>query len=313
MKDYHKDPLELITFRCKDCKINFKMQPARIEDAAEDSSHPWLYFHPCPECKTECTQAGWERGLMISATRPKHYSAEERAARAERCRTMEVKKRARFNAMKHGLYAKVALYFPQRPNGYPHCRSCPYLEQGCGTWDHGACLHRTELYMRHRIAFQNKDPHALTDLRADMQANLQTVLDDMLLNIIKSGTEIRAPVWYTDKEGYFHIARYTTEAGDEKTLETLSAHPLLRPLFELIGKNNLSLGDLRMTPKAQEEEQELAGFIPRQEASQAEDTMHALLERQTKALELLKPMLERSQERMKRDPILLEHQRDEEV
>ncbi len=311
MKDYYKDPLELITFRCYDCKKNFQMKPAWVEDAAEEDAHLWRYFHPCPECKKECSQAHWERGLMIAATREKHFSPEERAARAERCRTMEVKRRARFNRMTHGLYAKVALCFPQRPNGYPHCHACPYLEQGCGTWDYGACLHRTELYMRHRIAFQNKDPNALTDLRADMQANLQTVLDDMLLNIIRSGTEIRTPVWYTDAEGNFTIVRYTTDSGDLKTLETLSAHPLLQPLFELIGKNNLSLGDLRMTPKAHEEEQELAGFIPREEESKTEDTLHALLERQTKALEMLKPMLERSQERLKRDPVLLEHQRDE--
>lgn len=301
-----------ITFRCKPCNQVWDAPPGRIEDAPEREHHPWRYFALCPKCGAECTQVYWQVAQFSAwAKGVPSPSPEARAASAERFRNMEhtpeMNRRTRFNRMKHGLYAKVATYFPQRPGGYPHCNGCPYLDQGCGTWDHGACLRRTELYMRHRIAFQQGDPKGLVNLRADLQASIQAILDDMILAIIKTGVELRSPKWYTDSEGNFCLAEYTDSDGNRRLIEEINAHPLLKPLFELLSRNNLSLGDMRMTPKAQEEDQELAGFIAHKE--QQDEVLSGFAERQTLALESLKGLIEHSRTRQATDPVLLEHQR----
>lgn len=306
-------PFDEITFRCKPCNQTWKAKPSRVEDAPDREHHPWRYFALCPQCGAECGQVGWEVGLMAMwAKGVPTPSPEARAASAERFRKMEhtpeMNRRTRFNRMKHGLTAKVAVFFPQRPGGYPHCNGCPYLNQGCGTWDHGACLHRTELYMRHRIAFQQGDPKGLVNLRADLQASIQAILDDMILAIIKTGVEVRSPKWYTDKDGNFCLAEYTDSEGNPRLIEEINAHPLLKPLFELLSRNNLSLGDMRMTPKAKEEDQELAGFIAHKE--QQDEVLSGFAERQTLALESLKGLIENSRTRQARDPVLIEHQRE---
>lgn len=309
-----EDPYDQITFHCKPCKSVFKGRPIRVEDEPARDHHPWRYFGTCPTCKTEVQQVNWETGLMsMWAKGTPSPTPEARAASAERFRNMEhtpeMNRRTRFNRMKHGLTAKVATYFPQRPGGYPHCNGCPYLNNGCGTWDHGACLHRTELYMKHRIAFQQGDPKGLIDLRADLQASIQAILDDMILAIIKTGVEVRTPKWYMDSDGNFRLAEYVDNEGNQRLIEQIDAHPLLKPMFELLSRNNLSLGDMRMTPKAKEEEQELAGFIAHRE--QQDEAFTGFAERQTRALEALTGLIERSRDRHSRDPVLLEHQQED--
>lgn len=306
-------PYSQITFHCKSCKTVFKAQPIRVEDEPAREHHPWRYFGTCLTCKAEVQQVSWETAQMSAwAAGTPSPSPEARAASAERFRKMEhtpeMNRRTRFNAMKHGLTAKVAVFFPQRPGGYPHCNGCPYLDQGCGTWDHGACLHRTELYMKHRIAFQQGDPKGLTDLRADLQASIQAILDDMILAIIKTGVEVRTPKYWIDGDGNFRLAEYLDTAGNLKLIEQIEAHPLLKPMFELLSRNNLALGDQRMTPKVKEDEQELAGFIAHKE--QQDETMSGFVERQTLAAEALAGLIAKSQGRKARDPVLLEHDQE---
>lgn len=218
--------------------------------------------------------------------------------------------RTRFNGIKTGLQAKVATFYPAKPGGYPHCRTCRWLDNGCGEWDHGACLTRMELFLQHRIAFQTKNPSLLNELNADLQANVQALMNDMILAIVNTGVEVRKPEWYTDKDGGMHIAQYEGSDGEIKTINEIQAHPLLKPLYEIISRNTDIMAKLGMTEKAQEEDAVLQGFLEHKEKT-VEDS-RAFAERQTQALEHLTALIERSRDQQKRDPILIEHQQGEE-
>lgn len=305
----HNGEQNKVSFRCTRCRFSFKCEPVRIVDAPEQDWHPWKYFAPCPQCGTETPQARWERLLLkgFGKTGPKTAEGKRKsAANLIGHPNAEAQRRTRFNGMKHGLSAKTARYYPAKPGGYPHCQGCQWLDNGCGDWDHGACLTRMELFLKHHIAFQTRDPGMLTELQSDLQANTQALINDMILAIIKSGIEVRTPQWYSDKEGGFHLAEYIDQEGNTRRIEDLSAHPLIKPLYELLSRNSTILTQLGMTQKAQEDDEVIAGFLAQKE-KQGED-LSGFAERQTQALEHLAGLIERSRARTARDPILIEHQ-----
>ncbi|MCP5197285.1 MAG: hypothetical protein H6974_10940 [Gammaproteobacteria bacterium] len=313
MVDHAANPKSLVNFRCLDCHETFKAEPARILDAPEQDWHPWRYFAVCPSCDREVEQAHWERTLLKAWARqtgPKTADGKARVAKNLIGHpNAEAQRRTRFNGMKHGLSAKVATYYPAKPGGYPHCRSCQWLRNGCGEWDHGACLTRMELFLKHRIAFQTRDPALLNELQADLQSNTQALINDMLLAILNTGIEIRSPQWYSDKEGGFHLAAYEDSEGRMRQIEEISAHPLIKPLYELLSRNSTILSQLGMTQKAQEDDAVVQGFLAQKEKE--EESLASYAERQTQALEHLATLVERSRERQKRDPVLIEHQQED--
>lgn len=308
----NSDPRKQVTFRCTGCAYTFRTEPKRIVDAPEQDWHPWQYFAPCPLCEKEAPQAHWERSLLkgwAKATGPKTAEGKAKAAaNLSGHPNAEAQRRTRFNGMKHGLTAKVATYYPAKPGGYPHCRSCRWLNNGCGEWEHGACVTRMELFLKHRIAFETRDPGLLTELQADLQANTQALINDMLLAILNTGIEVKTPQWYTDKEGELHVAQYVDENNRLKTIVDLQAHPLIKPLYELLSRNSTILSQLGMTQKAQEDDAVIQGFLAQKE--QRDEDLSGFAERQTQALEHLTTLIERSRERQQRDPVLLEHKRE---
>ena len=212
-----RDRLDEVHFHCRECDHRFDAAPARVEDAPEDPWHPWRYFAPCKACGTEATQGTQARHLLklwASATGPKTAEGKARsAANLEGHPTPEEAQRTRFNALKHGLNARVATYWPARPGSYPQCTSCELLYNGCSTGQ--ACQKKTELFLRHHIAFETGDPQLLGELRADLHANLTAIINDLLLSVISDGARLRTPEWYYDKEGGFHLAQYTDEASPD--------------------------------------------------------------------------------------------------
>lgn len=315
-----EEQLDEITFRCRPCAVTWKTTSPRVEDAPEREWHPWRYFAPCPQCGEDCEQASWERNFLKMLAFPpdprnqgpktpegRHAcGANLRAIAADPERLARRTAKARFNAMRHGLYAKVALYFPARPGKYPHCQGCLYLDD-CGSWEHGACLRRTELFLQHRVAFQRRDPNALRDLHADNQAQIQAIFQDIILAITRTGVELKSPEWYHDKEGELHWVERVNDNGDVEPILKVEAHPLIKAMFEIMAKNNMTLGDLRMTPKAQDEEEALQGFI---DGKSAPDDLRQFAERQTVALEQLTALIARSRDRQQHDPVLIEHRRE---
>lgn len=297
-----------ISFVCRECRHSFKTEPDRVEDAPDLDHHPYRYFAACPVCGAACEQAAWERALLKAWTRatgPRTESGKAKVSQnLEGHPTPEETLRTRFNAMKHGIYARTATYFPARPGGYPHCEGCEHRHDACITQT--ACLKRTELFLRHHIAFDTRDPAMLMELRADTQAAIHALINDMILAIAQDGgPRLLSPEWYYDSEGSCHFVKWKNEVGEERQLMKNEAHPLLRVLMDFISKNTISLADMGMTPRAQEEGDVIKGHLDAQREDRQSLTEYQ--ERQTKAIENLGTLIARSQDRIKRDPVLIEH------
>jgi len=298
------EPLDSVDFRCNKCghKFTAAPDPDGIEDYPTDDWHPFLYTHDCvaPGCDGIADQTPSQRGLLkawANATGPR--TPEGKAASAKNLEghpTPEEAKITRMNALKHGFNADVISCFPARPGKYPHCKGCQYHNKECmedpPEWHENppACLQRTELYMRHHIAFELQDPKLLSDLRANTQAKLHAMVDDIFLAIAADGgPRIRELQWYYDKDGICHIAEYVDSEGKRHPVLEIKAHPLLRWLIEFVQKNNLTLADMGMTPKVQDEQDLIQGYIEDEKDDREKrlDLQQKHLSQNAKLLELI--------------------------
>ena len=309
------DRAKALHFHCRHCGERFEAEPGSTVPVPDRDWQPLDYFAECILCGETAAQAGWELGLAKAWTRatgprtPEGMAAT--AANLVGHPTPEEAQRTRFNAMKHGAFAKTATYWPAKPGSYPHCKTCEHFNQGCdeyprrGHKNPPACLKRVELFMRFNIAFETRDPRLLSDHAATLQALVWQMTNDMILTVIQDGVSLRSPEWYYDKEGSFHLAQYPDDSGEIKTIEKVQAHPLLRFIIEFMNRNGMTLPDSGMTMKAQDEEESIRGFI--QQDGETQEQGLAFQKRQTEALEGLRGLIERSQSRMARDPVLIEH------
>jgi hypothetical protein len=303
-------PMDDVTFRCGVCRHVFNARPSEVVDAPEREHHPWDYYAACPVCDARAGQAYWEKALLkawTAATGPK--TPEGLAATAKNLEghpTPEEARRTRFNAMKHGLAARTATYFPAKPDGYAFCKACDIDRDWCA--DQPACARQTQLFMQHHAAFESGDPKHLKGIYADLQGAIMAVLQQILQTIIADGVKITCPQWYTDKEtGRVIIAEYIDENGKRRVLTEIEAHPLFKPLGELLSRNSLSLADMGMTAKViEQEEQEMGRLQAQDDARQA---LSDFSRQQADSLAALRAMMERAQENRKNDPILIEYQK----
>lgn len=277
-------------------------------DAPEQEHHPFEYFAPCPKCGAECEQVYWERNAMKAwskATGPKTEAGKAAsAANLEGHPTPDEALRTRFNAMTHGLSARTATYFPAKPDGYAHCKSCDVERAWCKTQP--ACVKKTELFMLHHAAFEQRNPKHLMGIYADLQASLFAVVQSILQTIIADGVKLTTPKWYTDKDGACIIAEYTDANGQRRIIPDIQAHPLFRPLGELLSRAGLSLSDMGMTAKIIEDEEAELGKL-NDGAAQREE-LGDYQRRQIEALEGLKEVMDKARIIKARDPVLIEHQ-----
>ncbi|MCW7553665.1 hypothetical protein NX722_13710 [Endozoicomonas gorgoniicola] len=311
MKPVPVEPAGSVTFRCADCKKTFDAKPTRTEPAPE-RAHPFRYFSDCPDCGNECPQVHWQVGLFnahLKATGPKTQKGRSAsAANLAGHPTPEEARITRFNAMKHGASAKTAMYFPAKPDKYPHCKTCDVDRDYCA--QQIACLKRSDLMLRCLVAIESGDPSALQDLHAINQANFMAIMQDILQALIADGVTLRNPVYGFDKEGGFNIGRYQDpESNEWKTIEEVRAHPLLKPLMDMISRNNLSLADLNMTPKVQVDQ-----GIQQGQLQQEEEEKESAIEyrnKMDKQVTDLRSMIARSQLRANQDPVLIEHRQED--
>ena len=281
------------------------MEPDESEDQAY---HPYRYYSRCRECDEERSQAPWQRALLKawqSSPGPKTPEGIKAVtANLEGHPTPDEALRTRFNAMKHGLNAKVATYFPAKPDGYAFCASCEVDRTWCA--EQPACVKRAESFMLHHAAFEQKDPKKLNGLYASMQAALFATLEQILQTIIADGVKLTKPEYYIDKDGVLHLAEfYDVDTNKMHRIMEISSHPLFKPLGELISRVGLSLSDMGITQRtmdAHDNDGEL-GQLKAPERPPADDYR----ERQTKALENLVGLVERSQAKTATDPILIEY------
>ncbi len=302
-------PRASVTFQCRQDKHTFDAAPARIAAAPELEHHPFRYFALCPKCGDEVEQAPWDRALQKAwtmATGPKTAAGKAAvAANVKGHPTAEEAQRTRFNAMKTGVHAKTARYFPAKPDGYSFCKTCDVDRDWCAAQP--ACSKQTEIFMLHHAAFEQRDPAKLQPLYADMQAALFSVLQQIIQTIIVDGVKIETPEYYTDKDGAVVIAQYyDMKDGKLKTLMNLEAHPLFRPLGEMLSRANLSLSDMGMTVKVIEHQEDELGHLAGGAAG-ARETLDDYRRRQELALADLSSKLDRGQAATNRDPVLLEY------
>jgi hypothetical protein len=304
-------PREIVTFHCRLCRLTWDEAPARVvdEDDPAEAHHPWRYFAVCTSCGEERAQAHWQRALLKAWTnRSGPKTPEGKAAVTANLAghpTPEEAKRTRFNRMTHGLYAKVATYFPAKPDGYSFCSSCDVDRAWCRAQP--ACVKRAEHFMLHHAAFEQNNPRVLNGVYSSLHAALTATLQQILQTIIADGVKITVPVWYHDKDGGMHLAEYVDQAtGEMRQITEITAHPLFKPLGELISRAGLSLSDMGITNRIvdQREEPEDLGQI----RSSTKDDDGDYRTRQLAALENLAAAVERAAEKTRRDPILIEHQ-----
>ncbi|MDA0109002.1 hypothetical protein OH456_12610 [Vibrio sp. La 4.2.2] len=302
----HKQPKAMVTFKCSSCNYTFRSEPSRVEDEPT-RAHPFRYYAICDGCQKEVQQVPWEVGqfcAVLSATGPK--TPEGKAKSSANLQAVSDRGISRFNALKHGANAKTALFFPARPGKYPQCATCDVDHAYCATQP--ACIKRTELMMQHLIAFQSNDPSKLTEMHAINQANMAAIFQDMMQTIVSDGVALRNPVYDFDKDGGFHIGQYKNEQGNLETIEEVKAHPLLKPMLEMLSKNNLSMSDLNMTPKVQVDQGLEMG-----RTLENEDERESALEYQRQMKEQmsgLREMIANSRKRIRNDEILIEHNQE---
>jgi hypothetical protein len=304
--------LSEVTFVCKPCRRTWDGAPDRVEDldGEEDAYHPWAYFAVCSGCSFERAQAGWQRGLLAAwQQKPGPRTDEGKAAvrkNLEGHPTPEEAQRTRFNAMKTGLYARTAKYFPAKPDGYGWCTSCDVDRTWCA--EQPACVKRAENFMLHHAAFDQRDPKILNGVYADLQAAIFSTIQQVVQTIIADGVKIVKPEYFVDKDGKLQLVEFLDRAsGEWRQVYEISAHPLFKPLGELISRLGLSLTDMGITAKAVDARDE----EPPMGQLAAADNRPALTdyqERQTKALEALVGQMARATEKTKRDPVLIEYQ-----
>lgn len=309
------DRKQLINFHCGACGWNFEGAPGRIEEAPEQEWHPWRYFAGCPMCDSEARQAGWERSLFKAwraATGPKTEQGKASTAlNLAGNNTPEQIARSRFNAMKHGAFAKTATYYPSKPGKYPHCSGCEHFNRGCDEFpvppkkNPAGCLKRVELFMDFHIAFDTRDPGLLTKYSATMQALAWQITNDMILQVIQDGTALKTPEWHYDKEGNLHYPSMTGPDGQAAHIMRVEAHPLLKLIIDFMNRNGMALPDSGMTMKVKDENEQVRGFLDSSKADA--ESAQQFRERQTKSLEHMAALIERSQRRQKLDPVLIEH------
>lgn len=300
-------PLQEVEFQCRPCERTWRVAPGRVEDWAEDEIHPWRYFGPCPDCGKEREQSARERGLIRAwrkATGPR--TPEGIAASSKNLEghpTPEEALRTRFNGMKHGLNAKVATYFPARPDGYAFCKGCDVERAFCAAQP--ACVRQTQHFMLHHAAFEQRNPRHLMGIYADFHSALMLTIQQILQTIIADGVTINSPKTYVDKDGNCLVVEYFDEQGRRCVLREIEAHPLFRPLGELISRTGISLGDLGMTGRVVEDDTPLPGQLARGDGAQP--SVEDFARKQTDALDALRGLLERGKARADADPVLIEY------
>lgn len=301
-----------VKFRCDACYCRFEGEPERVVDDPDRPWHPWDYFATCTRCGSEAVWARNQRKLFemwSKASGPKTADGQRKAIEnlSASGRSPESYARSRFNNLQTGLYSRSAVFFPARPGKYRECQGCEFRETTCPSSQ--SCQKKAELFMRHHLAFETKDPNLLTMYRADTQAVIYAILEMIMVSVLEDGVKIETPVyWFNKDTGKLQIGEYTADTGERRTIVEVKSNPLLRPLADLLAKNNMTLADMSMTPKAQEEQEALEGHFNREQLGEASEA--AYRQEVLEGISVMKDAIERTQRQADQDPILIEHENE---
>ncbi|MFN3303225.1 MAG: hypothetical protein ACK44A_05835, partial [Roseateles sp.] len=202
-----------------------------------------------------------------------------------------------------------ANYFPAKPDGYAFCSRCDVDRDWCS--EQPACAKQTELFMLHSAAFEQRNPKVLARLHGDLHAALVASLQMCLQAVLGDGVVIKTPKLELrpDADGNMvnEVVTYFDEKGQLRTIYDYGANPAFKPIADLVTRLGLSLSDLGMTIKANEEEQEqLRGRLS---TTKAPEALEAFSERMAGVLEKLPGVMAAAKAAADKDPVLLAHQR----
>jgi hypothetical protein len=303
--------LDRATFRCGDCRRTFQAVPDLVDDDPDNPTHPFRYFANCPSCQAEnVPQASWERALMAAhqaATGPITLAGKaSAAANLAGHPTPEESRLIRFNAMKHGMEARTATYFPAAPGRYSFCSSCDVDPGWCSIQP--ACVKQTELFMLHHAAVDQRDPKVLGAVHADLLAALTGTLQLCLQSVLGRGVEISTPRVELSRDGVPVTLTYLDANGERQTVYEIAANPLLKPLMDLINRLGLSMGEQGLTVKAREEDDPAGIGALSMPGGSSKEALEDFSRRAALAMQGVKEQLGRAQARMRSDPVLIEHE-----
>lgn len=307
-KDWSQE-LSAVTFRCGVCRHTWQGKPDLVEPDEQAAHHPHRYFAHCPLCEAQHQeQAPWERALLkahqasTGPTSPEGLAAT--SANLVGHPTPEEALRTRFNAMKHGMTARTATYFPAKPDGYAFCARCDVDRTWCG--EQAACVKQTELFMLHHAAFEQRDPRVLGRIHADLHAALVASLQMCLQAVLGDGVVIKTPK-VVASDGIALTMTYLDAAGVRQTVYEYAANPAFKPIADLVTRLGLSLQDLGMTQQAGDDDQAaLRGRLPSQGVGT--EQLGSYADRMAAAMEKLGEVITGARADSARDPVLLEHQ-----
>lgn len=302
-------PLDRVTFRCSECTRNWEAVPDLVEDDAENEHHPHRYYAHCRCGAQNQPQIAWQRNLMKAhqeATGP--VTPEGKASSAANLAghpTPHEVKLTRFNAMKHGLAARTATYFPARPDGYAFCKQCEVDRHWCS--NQPACVKQLELFMQHHAAMDQRDPKHLGKIHADVLAAITAALQMCLQTVLADGVVIKSPRVELSREGVPVALTYVDNAGEKHFLYDYHSNPVFKPITDLITRLGLSMSDLGLTMKAIEDEDPAgAGMLQLDQASK--ETLDAFGKRMNDAMGAMQERLNRADASKRKDPVLIEHE-----
>lgn len=300
-----------VNFRCDGCKHAWEAQPDLIEDAPDLEHHPYRYFATCPACEREHQpQAAWARALMKAhqaSTGPRTAEGLAKVARnLEGHPNSEAVARTRFNAMKHGMSAKTATYFPARPDKYPFCARCEVDRTWCAAQT--ACSKQIEIFMQHSAAFEARDPRKLAGLHADLTAGLTAMLQMLMQQVLGDGVMLTQPRVELDREGNSQTLSYLDESGERKYIIDRQAHPLLKSVSDMVSRLGLSMTDLGMTVRAADpEDDDKAGGVLKLD-DKTQETLSDFNARMLGVMDGAREMVKRAAKTTAEDPVLVAHE-----
>lgn len=281
---------------------NLDLAVERIEDRPDQEIHPFEYFATCPTCKTEIPEHPsiknlYKAWLHATGTKSPEISSKNLPSPDS--------PRRKFNALKSGLFAKKAKYFPAKVGRYPECDGCEHSNE-CE--EIGICLQISKLKMMVTHAFDTKDPGQLQPLFQETQADFFVLLRRLFSHVFKHGEILEAPVWHGMKSGYTMVKFKDPVTGKKRQLMQYELHPAVRAIFEMLQKNALSLADLNLTPKTEAEHSATMGHL-----RLAENERESLQEHRSKMVDTTRTFLEAmagAGSQRRNDPIYLEHQEE---
>lgn len=285
------------TFRCRRCSQNHKLKIERVEERPDLEPHPFEYFAHCPGCGAELVEAPFIKSLYKAWLNPTGTGSPEISAKNL---PPPNDPRRKFNALKTGLFAKKAKYFPAMVGRYPECDGCQHAnicEEG------GVCLEISKVRMMVSHAFDSKDPAFLQPLFQDLQADVFILLQRLILRALQDGVILDSPVWSGTKESYVLV-----QDAEGNQIMQHELHPAIRAISELFQKNGLSLADLQLTPKTQADHAATMGHLAAANGERVSAQEHRQL-MAAKTDQFLKALAGATAARA-RDPIFQEHQEE---